>query len=303
MIANLTLIQTFYVVAHEGSFSAASRILGISYQSATNHVRRLEQLVGDKLIESEKGGRQITLTSRAKTLYNLLHPELERMLSRLTTVINNERPILRIGLPSATFYHLLPDVLPKLQQQFPGIEIQALERDTKLPSLVMDGSVDVCLSETFFGNPTVPQRLLGSYHLSLIYPQAWGDAPSESRQLVAWLADRELVTYESGQSIRNVTIDYLMRFGLRPNIAISTSSSLNLVRCVEAGLGYSFIPCWAIEENNPLIKAQLMTALPQMELYFGYNQYLEKNCYVEFLFTQYEELLESKQAIQKPSTQ
>ena len=95
MIASLTLIQTFYPVAHEGSFSAASGSLDISYQSATNHVRRLERLVGDKLIFSEKRGRHIELTARGRIIYNLLNPQLEAILNRLTEVINKERPLLR----------------------------------------------------------------------------------------------------------------------------------------------------------------------------------------------------------------
>ena len=47
--ANLTLIQTFFVVARSGSYSAAARALNMSYQSAANHVRRLEQLLGEQL--------------------------------------------------------------------------------------------------------------------------------------------------------------------------------------------------------------------------------------------------------------
>ena len=70
---SLTLIQTFYTVVQHGSYSAASRSLGLSYQTAANHVRRLEQVVGGKLVESEKGSRQVTVTPRGRRLYNLLH--------------------------------------------------------------------------------------------------------------------------------------------------------------------------------------------------------------------------------------
>ena len=293
MIANLTLIQTFYVVAQEGSYSAASRTLGVSYQSATNHVRRLEQMVGDKLIESEKGGRHIELTSRGRTLYNLLNPELESFLNRLTSVINKERPILRIGLPSATFFYLLPEIITQTQQQHPGIEFQASERDTILPEVVMNGSVDICISESFFGNPTVPQRLLGTYYLSLIYPEGW-EAPPEIDKLATWAKDKPFVTYEPGQSIRSASIDYLLRLGVNPAVAVSTSSSLNLNRCVEAGLGYSIIPSWCVGDERHGIKSIILKDIAKMELYFGYAQYLEKNIYVNSLFTACKDFLAEK---------
>lgn len=47
---SLTLIQTFFIVARDGSYSAAARKLNMSYQSAANHVRRLEQLLGERLV-------------------------------------------------------------------------------------------------------------------------------------------------------------------------------------------------------------------------------------------------------------
>ncbi|MDP3861367.1 MAG: LysR family transcriptional regulator, partial [Phaeovulum sp.] len=55
---DISLLQTFHLVARTGSFSAASRELNISYQSAANHVRRLEQMYGARLIEAEKGSRR-----------------------------------------------------------------------------------------------------------------------------------------------------------------------------------------------------------------------------------------------------
>ena len=283
MIANLTLIQTFYAVAHEGSFSAASRTLGISYQSATNHVRRLEQLVGDKLIFSEKGGRHIELTARGRTIYNLLNPELEAILDRLTELISKERPILRVGLPSATFFYLLAAIIKKTQAAHPGIEIQAIERDTILPEIVMNGSADVFISDIFFGNSTVPQRLLGSFHLSLIYPESWDDCESV-KDFANWAEDKPFVTYEPGQSVRNLAIDYMLRFDIEPEIAVSTSSSLNLTRCVEEGLGFSIVPSWCVSHERHQIKSKVIEDIEKMKLYFGYAQYLEQNVYVNSLF-------------------
>jgi molybdate transport repressor ModE-like protein len=297
MIANLTLIQTFYVVAQEGSYSAASRTLGISYQSATNHVRRLEQLVGDRLIESEKGSRNIELTSRGLTLYKLLNPELEAMLKRLIEIINKERPVLRIGLPSSAFFYLLPDIILRMQEMHPDIEIQAVERDTVLQELVLDGSIDICISESFYGNPILTQRLLGTYSLSLIYPEEWPAPPDDSGRLSDWLANRPFVTYEPGQSIRSVALDYLLQCNVEPQIAISTSSSMNINRCVEHGLGYSIIPSWCAWRKQQGIGSIELERSTNMKLYFGYAQYLERNVYVNALYNACKEFL-SKDSIE-----
>jgi molybdate transport repressor ModE-like protein len=114
---NLTLIQTFYQVAKRGSFSAAARELNLSYQSAANHVRRLEQILRERLIESEQGAKQVTLTPRGRALFRLLDPELEVMLDRLSMLLESQRPTLRIGMPQAIFYFLFPGILAELRQR------------------------------------------------------------------------------------------------------------------------------------------------------------------------------------------
>ena len=283
MIANLTLIQTFYQVAHLGSYSAAARNLGLSYQSAANHVRRLEQVVEGRLVESEKGSKQVVLTLQGRVLYNLLHHEIEPMLKRLSLVIQKERPLLRIGLPQAAFFYLFPRVLHRLQQDYPDIEIQAVERDTMLQELVSDGSLDVCISESYFGDPKVPQRLLGAYHLSLIFPKSW-EAPSPLDNISAWAKDKHFVTYEPGQTLRNVAIDYLTSSGVEPIVSVSTSGSSSVKRCVEAGLGYSIVPSWCIEPKEPQIKSLVLEDLEEVRIYFGQAQFMLDNIYVKSLY-------------------
>ncbi len=283
MIANLTLIQAFYQVAHDGSYSAAARSLGLSYQSVTNHVRRLEQLVGDKLVQSEKGGKKIFLTPCGHSMYNLLHPELDIMLKRLLLIFNRDRSLLRVGLPQAAFYYLFPKILHQFQQEHAGIELQALERDTILPELVKDGALDVCISESFFGDPIVPQRLLGVYHLSLIVPREWNVNLSLDN-ITACIKDRPFVTYEPGQTLRNVSVDFLSKSGVDPIVGVSTSGSSSVKRCVEAGLGYSIIPSWCLEANEPHIQSLMLENIPEIKLYFGHAQFLLDNIYVKSLF-------------------
>jgi len=290
MVPNLTLIQAFYQVAHEGSYSAAARSLGLSYQSVTNHVRRLEQLVGDKLVQSEKGGKHIFLTPCGNAMYKMLDPELDIMLKRLSLIFGRERPLLRVGLPQAIFFYLFPKILQRFQQVHKGIELQALERDTILPELVKDGALDVCISESFFGDPVVPQRLLGVYHLSLIVPREW-NVSLDQDNIAHCLKGRPFVTYEPGQTLRNVSIDFLSKAGIDPVVSISTSGSSSVKRCVEAGLGYSIIPNWCINPAESLVQSLLLENIPEVKVYFGHAQFLLDNIYVKSLFDACQEFM------------
>lgn len=280
---SLTLIQTFYQVARQGSFSGAARELNLSYQSAANHVRRLEQILKSKLIDSEQGAKRISLTPRGRALYNLLHPELDIMLERLTKLIESQRSSLRVGMPQAIFFYLFPKVLARFRESFPEMEFAVYERDTVLAELVKNGSLDVCISERYFGDPVVPQRLLGSYQLSLVYPRSWGEPPAEE-DIPTWAEGRPFVTYEPGQTLRNQAVDFLARDGASVQPVISASGSSSVKRCVEEGLGFSIIPSWCIGPEDLTITSAKLEQLPEVRVYFGNAGFLQKHPTVLQLF-------------------
>ena len=282
---NLTLIQTFYLVARHGSYSAAAREMNLSYQSAANHVRRLEQVMHERLVESDQGAKKIRLTPRGVALYNLLHPELEIMLERLSLVVASQRPVLRIGLPQAIFYYLLPAVLAQFHARFPNVEVIAYERDTSLAELVKNGSLDVCINERFFGDPVVPQSLLGTYHLNLVYPRSWGPPPRPA-DIPQWSRGRPLVTYEPGQTLRNMAMDFLAKGGGQTEASTSTSGSSSVKKCVESGLGFAIIPAWCMEPDDEGLVQVKIDVLPPVKVYFGQALFMAKNVYVQALLEQ-----------------
>jgi molybdate transport repressor ModE-like protein len=280
--ASLTLIQTFFVVAREGSFSAAARTLNMSYQSAANHVRRLEQMIGEQLLRSERGAQSVTLTARGRTIYRLLKPELDVMLTRLGHILDTQRPVLRIGLPQAVFYYLLPPVLAAFRAQYPDAEVITYERDTALAEMIKEGSLDVCVSERYFGDRAVPQHLISSYRLCLICPRTWREQPADG-EVLEWAKGRPFITYEPGQVLRNTAIDYLSRGGAAPIIAVSTSGSSSVKRCVRAGLGYAIVPAWCVAVDDPTLYSVVLESLPEIPLYFGESDFLHANPYVATL--------------------
>ncbi len=195
---SLTLVQTFYLLAKHGSFSAASRELNLSYQSVANHIRKLEQILGGKLIVSEQGAKRISLTPKGTILYNILNPELDVMLERIKTLIDRQRPVIRVGVPQGFFLHMFPNIISQFREKYPDYELAFYERDTALSDLVRNGDVDVLISERHFGDPILTQRLLGSYKLSLVYPASWG-APPPQEEVATWIKGRPFITHEPGR--------------------------------------------------------------------------------------------------------
>ena len=280
---SLTLIQSFFLVAQEGSYSAAARRLKMSYQSTANHVRRLEQFLGGQLIKSDQGAKTVTLTARGSSLYKLLQPELESMLARLDLILDKERPVIRIGLPQAFFFYLLPEILTAFHQIHPDVEIVAFERDTVLADLIKEGSLDVCLSYRHFGEAVVPQQLICTSDMALIYPRPWGLSPT-SVDTPQWARNRSFITYEPGHMLRNSALDFLRLDGQEPHVVISTSGSSSVKRCVEEGLGFGIIPSWCTDvRDEQLVSVKLGDALPMVPIYYGEASFLNANPFIQTL--------------------
>ncbi|WP_333902988.1 LysR family transcriptional regulator [Achromobacter insolitus] len=280
---NLTLTQTFFLAAQEGTYSAAARRLNISYQSVANHIRRLEQRVGEKLIVAKRGAKSISLTPRGTSLYRLLEPEFDAMLTRLGSLIDKERPVIRIGMPQAIFFYLLPPVLTAFRKFHPNVEIVGYERDVSLPDLIHSGSLDVCLSERYFGNTVMSQRVVCHYRPALVCPAGW-PLPATEAAVPKWALGRPLITYEPGQMLRNMALEYLSVDNERPRVVVSTSTSASAKRCVDEGLGFALLPTWCIEETDSRIQCVALTNTPKIPIYFGEATYLRSNPFVQSMY-------------------
>lgn len=280
---NISLLQTFHLVAKHGSFSAAARALNITYQTASNHIRRLEQLYGFKLIQSDQGARKISLTSQGRALFASLSGELDNILSRISLLLQNQRSSLRVGVPQALFHQFFPQILTAFKLRAPNMELAFYERDTTLEQLILDGVLDAAVSERSFSQDAIVQHLVGKYHLSLIYPISWFSS-HEPAPTWADFAQRDMITYEAGQAIRQRSVDFLHeQFGVPPNITVTASGSTSIVRLVEAGLGYAVVPQWMVKHNHPKLSQLVLQEVPPMSIYFAHTALLGSNAFVHQL--------------------
>lgn len=280
---SLTLVQTFYHLAKHGSFSAASRELNLSYQSVANQIRRLEQILGSKLIVSEQGAKRISLTPKGVILFNILNPELDVMLERIKTLIDKQRAVIRIGVHQGFFLHMFPNIISQFRTRYPDYELAFYERDTALSDLVRNGDVDVLISERYFGDPILAQRLLGSYKLSLVYPASWG-AAAPHEDVVEWIRGRSFITHEPGQTLRNLALDFFQLKGIDINSPISVSSSTSVMRCIEKELGFGILPAWSVHPGATRVLSINLDDLASVQVYFGMANFMQDNHAVLHLY-------------------
>jgi len=277
---DISLLQTFHLVAQTGSFSSAARKLNISYQSAANHVRRLEQMYGTVLVKAEKGSRAVTLTPQGSALHTSLGDELETILARISVLLNDVRSVMRVGVPQALFHHFFPTIIFEFRKQHPDIELSFFERDTILEQMMLSGELDACISERYFGEAGILQMLLGEYHLCLVYPADW-DWVVGGQNEIAQFRDQPFITYEPGQTIRSRAQDFLTaELGQAPKIVTTASGCTSVTALVQAGIGYAVVPQWSVGDDDQNTRKIILDQVQAVKVYFGCSAFLEKNPYL-----------------------
>lgn len=130
---NLQELHVFLTVASERSFSRAARKLGRTQPAVSQAIRRLEEVVGEALVD--RSSRDGTLTEAGRVLREYAHrlmqlaEEAQRAVGELRDV---QRGRVLIGANEAAVHALLP-LIAEFRQQHPNVQVDV----RRLPSRQM----------------------------------------------------------------------------------------------------------------------------------------------------------------------
>src|SRR5271170_4686757 len=122
---DLRLVEYFVVLAEELHFSRAAEKLHIAQPSLSQQIRRLEELLGVKLLD--RTSRRVELTQAGETLL----PEGRRLIAQANRVTHAVRAAgseqLTVGFYGSAATGLLPDVLTAFTERHPQVQVSVRE--------------------------------------------------------------------------------------------------------------------------------------------------------------------------------
>ena len=143
--------------------------------------------------------------------------------------------------------------------------------------MMINGELDACVCERFFGDPGIHQVLLGEYRLALVYPRDWGLEATSVRDLELF-RERDFITYEPGQTIRSRGIDFLTsHFGKEPRVQTTVSGSTSIIGLVQAGIGYAIVPEWVASAAADTIRWMAIDDMQTVKVYFASPAFLARD--------------------------
>lgn len=121
---NIENIEAFVYVYHSGSFNKAAEILFLSQPSVTSRIQTLERELDCRLFD--RLGKQVQLTEKGRQFLPYAQQILQiyqkgKQHIKKQGAIPNE---LRIGCTVSVSNYIIPELLPKLQEKYPMLQIK-----------------------------------------------------------------------------------------------------------------------------------------------------------------------------------
>ena len=255
----LAAMRAFALVAETGSFSEASRQLGVAVSSVTRQVNALETMLHTQL--TNRSTRSITLTPQGRRYYDKVVQILQDVEAANLSVAERDpvpRGLLRVSLPVAFGRLYIAPLISDFLVQYPEMQLNLTLSDG-LASLVEE-KLDVVIR---FGNlersgATWIVRKLASYTRKVCgspaYFQQYGK-PQHPEDLVHH--NCLCFSYSTGYEIWRFKRDKeVCEVKVNGSLVANNSEVLRQI-CLE-GVGLILMPTWLIGED---IRAGLLEAV------------------------------------------
>ena len=238
--------------------SEAARKLYISQPSLSYIISKVEEDLGVKLFDRKTN--PITLTYAGERYVEtarqilLLSDNLRR---ELTDIGQGERGRIRLGIPTERAGYMLPKVIGRFRELYPGVHIQLMESKSeeilgelekdKIAFAVLPGSGQEfpvgLLSELIYRERVFFVTAPGRLPEEMILPPGEDGVPTVKLKMTKQMP---YIIMKRGQYIRKKTDQIFRKANFFPKEAMEISSCVSAVELARAGLGVTIVPERAI---------------------------------------------------------
>lgn len=243
---NLLHLHYFHVVAKEGGFSHASKLLRIQQPAISRMVKQLEGNLGFSLFE--RVGRRVRLTTQGRQVFEYskkIFAEVDNLNASVSELAGVAKGPLAIGAAEPIASHFIPEVLRNLLKSFPQLYPQIYSGPaSSLMEKISNGQLEFGL---FFHIPLLPESLrknvLKKVHFYLVVRK---DLKKNAKVLSSFIGSREI---DDTGTRTFPTLEKLKKIHPEAQIKISSNNLTAHKAMVENGLGVAVLPDFLVEQD------------------------------------------------------
>lgn len=238
-------LRYFDALARHGHFGRAADDCAISQPALSMQIKELEELLGTPLVE--RTTRQVRLTSFGESVATRA-----RDILRATDEIHDlarvaQQPLsgrLRIGVIPTIAPYLLPSLLTRLTEIYPGLDLRPREAVTgKLIADLQDARLDAAIVALPISEQALVEVPLFDEEFVLVRPPGEANRPIPNSEM---LKHMRLLLLEEGHCFRDQALAFC---NMSPTVSremMDGSSLATLVQMVGAGIGVTLVPEMAL---------------------------------------------------------
>ncbi|HUK16979.1 MAG TPA: LysR substrate-binding domain-containing protein [Bryobacteraceae bacterium] len=243
------LLQVFLTVATEKSFSRAAEKLLRTQPAISLALQRLEQELGEKLID--RSGKELILTDAGNTVleyarrFQSLQQELDNSLAELR---DNSAGRLTIGANESTTLYLLRHI-ERYREMYPKIKVQVRRSlSSKIPGELLDGNLELGVISYDPGDERIKSKVIYADALAFVVSPRH---PFARRKVVsiAELGSEHFIAHNVLSPYREVVLRQFQGHKVPLCMEVEMPTIESIRKLVQSNLGVAFLPRMCVEQE------------------------------------------------------
>jgi DNA-binding transcriptional LysR family regulator len=229
-VLDIAPLRSVVAVADCGGFHRAAAVLHLTQSAVSQHVRRVEAVVGGPVVE--RSGRGVAFTELGHRVLGHARTILAAHDAALAALGSVDERVLLIGATEHGADVMLPGLIATLGERLPEWRVRfRLDRNVMLADAIEQGLVDVAVM--LDGSGLDPTNASGMVALKWVSARS-GSTPANEPLPV--------VMFSEPCTLREPTFAALDRIGVNYRIAAESSDLSGLFAAVRSGLGVALLP-------------------------------------------------------------
>ncbi|MDR3702420.1 MAG: LysR family transcriptional regulator [Candidatus Sulfopaludibacter sp.] len=242
-------LQVFLTVATEKSFSRAAEKLLRTQPAISLALQRLEQELGEKLID--RSGKDLILTDAGRTVidyarrFQSLQQELDNSLAELR---DNSSGRLTIGANESTTLYLLRHI-ERYRELYPKVKIQVRRSfSSKIPNELLDGNLELGVISYDPGDERIKAKTIYTDALAFVVSPKHRLASRKTISITE-LASENFIAHNVISPYRELVIREFRthKVPLRMDVEMPTIETIR--KLVQGNQGVAFLPRMCVEQE------------------------------------------------------
>lgn len=242
-------LQYLKALTQERNFQRAANKCHVSQSTLSAGIIEMENLLGLSIID-RKNRKKVVLTPFGEEVLKTAQSVLNQMNELTARAQNITAPLsgpFRLGIIPTIAPYLLPTILPKLQKEFPKLEIQITE-DLTAPLIkqLHQSDIDLAILAFPYATPNLKQII---FYEEPFFAAAKKGTFTTTKISIKDLEQHNLLLLEDGHCLRDHALS-ACKIELNKNQkSLSATSLLTLIQMAAQGSGITLLPEMVIKQG------------------------------------------------------